>query len=117
MDVKDILIKYLEENNFDGLYNNDECWCLKYNLCPCDKIDFNCKAGDLLWDIEHPEEMFITSNRTITIKEILSRYLEENGYEGLCNDNGDCCCQKENICDILQEIELDCTPFRFGENQ
>jgi hypothetical protein len=48
MNVKDIVKKYLEENNFDGLVNRGKCSCKIRDLMPCyyDSIE-NCEAGNL----------------------------------------------------------------------
>lgn len=47
MTVKEIVKKYLEENNFDGLVNRGECSCKKSDLMPCcDNIEI-CEAGKI----------------------------------------------------------------------
>ncbi len=47
MTAKEIIEKYLKDNGFDGLYNEDmECGCLLDDLCPCGEgIGSECKAG------------------------------------------------------------------------
>ena len=47
MDIEEIVIKYLKDNNYDGLYNLGECACLIDDLFPC-MINggvLDCKAG------------------------------------------------------------------------
>jgi hypothetical protein len=44
MNVKEIVKKYLDDNGFDGLYNED-CGCLKDDLAPCGEILYDCEAG------------------------------------------------------------------------
>ena len=44
MTVKEIITKYLNDNGYDGLYNEDEyCACAIDDLCDCPS--FGCKAG------------------------------------------------------------------------
>jgi hypothetical protein len=48
MTVKDIVTKYLKENGYDGLYNEDYCWCEMKNLMPCGdtlSTTSNCEPG------------------------------------------------------------------------
>lgn len=46
MNVRDIVIQYLEANGFDGLYAPGECGCEIADLAPCDDIGFGeCKPG------------------------------------------------------------------------
>ncbi len=42
--VKSIMRKWLNENGFDGLFN-DECACLRKDLMPCDCPGTNCQPG------------------------------------------------------------------------
>ena len=45
MNCIEIVEKYLKDNNFDGLYN-DDCFCEIGNLCPFDdRIISLCKPG------------------------------------------------------------------------
>ena len=44
--VEQIVKKYLEENEFDGLFNEySECSCLVGDLAPCGEIGLDCEAG------------------------------------------------------------------------
>jgi len=45
--VRDMLIDFLRERMYDGLYNAAlECGCELADLCPCDEPEINdCKAG------------------------------------------------------------------------
>ena len=46
MTVKEIIEKYLLDNNYDGLFNDDaECACEIENLFPCDCIGKDCQSG------------------------------------------------------------------------
>ena len=44
MNVKEIVKKYLDENGFDGLYN-DRCGCEKDDLMLCNENLEKCKPG------------------------------------------------------------------------
>jgi hypothetical protein len=45
MDCIDIVLKYLKENGYDGLFN-DECGCVLDDLVPCSGEDFStCQPG------------------------------------------------------------------------
>jgi hypothetical protein len=44
MTVKEIIIKYLEENGFEGLHS-EECGCSIDNLAACDENCLNCIPG------------------------------------------------------------------------
>ena len=46
MDVKEIVIKHLEANDFDGLVNTtEECGCEIKNLVPCESGCSECKPA------------------------------------------------------------------------
>lgn len=45
MNVKEIIEKYLKENGYDGLYEDDYCGCGLENLAPCDSPGIHCYAG------------------------------------------------------------------------
>lgn len=45
MTVKEIVINYLKENNFDGLFDEDHCACLLEDLIPCNNDFLDCEAG------------------------------------------------------------------------
>lgn len=45
--IANIVIKYLEDNNYDGLYLPGECACKLDNLFPCDQVDLWCQGGYL----------------------------------------------------------------------
>jgi hypothetical protein len=46
MNVKEIIEKYLRENEFDGLFHADsECACLIDDLCPCEDRFDGCEPG------------------------------------------------------------------------
>ena len=44
MNVREIVQKYLKENGFDGIYN-DECACLTDDLAPCSESMDDCEPG------------------------------------------------------------------------
>lgn len=44
MDIRDICIKYLEKNGYDGLCSGD-CACLISDLMPCGEPNVNCDPG------------------------------------------------------------------------
>jgi hypothetical protein len=45
----------------------------------------------------------------MTIKEIISKYLTDNGYEGLFNSDGECGCLLDDLCPCDGEI-AECQP-------
>jgi len=49
MNVKEILIEWLKEHGYDGLYDSgNDCACQLSDLCPCDCGPWMCKAGVFL---------------------------------------------------------------------
>ncbi len=49
MTVNQIVQKFLEENGFDGLFNEEiDCACKLDDLIPCDYLDNNCTVGYLV---------------------------------------------------------------------
>lgn len=44
MDAHQIVIAYLDENHYQGLYK-DECGCFLYDLAPCGAIGLGCIPG------------------------------------------------------------------------
>jgi hypothetical protein len=61
MNVAEILRKYLENNNFDGLCNSDlECGCELDDLFPCDENAQDCKPGFKIDSEEY--DFIITTN-------------------------------------------------------
>ncbi len=50
MNVLDIIVNYLKENNYDGLYYENECSCLLDDICPCGELSLNCQPGYKLYD-------------------------------------------------------------------
>ncbi len=54
--VKEIIRDYLNENEFDGLYQPGECACEKSDLAPCGETPLDCMVGykipcECEWDI------------------------------------------------------------------
>jgi hypothetical protein len=48
MNVREIVMDWLKEHGFDGLFNSDgECGCKRDDLCHCDEPSIYCKAGYL----------------------------------------------------------------------
>lgn len=47
MTVKEIIEKYLKDNNYDGLYYPGECACKLDDLMPCEDCNFDCQPGIL----------------------------------------------------------------------
>ncbi len=43
--VKEIVRDYLNENEFDGLYQPGECACEKSDLAPCGETPLDCMVG------------------------------------------------------------------------
>ena len=44
--VFEIVWQYLEDNDYDGLYNpNDDCACSKDDLEPCSQMSSECTCG------------------------------------------------------------------------
>ena len=51
MTVKEIVLQYLKDNGYDGLYY-DECGCSLDNLMPCGCEKDECKPGHLIKETE-----------------------------------------------------------------
>ena len=50
MNVKEILIKYLKNHGYDGLFSEyGDCGCDIEDLIPCDEACHNCEAGYKTW--------------------------------------------------------------------
>ncbi len=47
MNGKDILIEWLKEHGYDGLYDDDDCGCTLDNLMPCESCPDMCLPGHL----------------------------------------------------------------------
>ena len=45
MQVSEIVHKYLVENKYEGLYNDDSCACTLDDLFPCEQFCDNCEPG------------------------------------------------------------------------
>jgi len=46
MTVKEIIVKYLKENGYDGLCHVDsECGCEISDLIPCSELNDSCETG------------------------------------------------------------------------
>ena len=45
MTVKEIIEKWLRENGYSGLYNEDECGCSIDDFIPCGESCNECKPG------------------------------------------------------------------------
>ena len=43
--VKEILVNYIQENNYDGLYSEFECACDINDLASCDQLMLDCTVG------------------------------------------------------------------------
>jgi hypothetical protein len=48
MTVKEIVLQYLKDNGYDGLYYEDQCGCMIYNLMPCGCDKDDCRPGHLI---------------------------------------------------------------------
>lgn len=78
MDLKAIIYVYLDERNFDGLFNPDLCCCKKDDLMPCEEPDVaNCQPGYIqkcYCDSDYPDtcpngwDMCIGKEKTICDK-------------------------------------------------
>lgn len=45
MNVQEIVIQYLRQNGFDGLYYPGECGCEINDLAPCGEMTGQCEPG------------------------------------------------------------------------
>ncbi len=46
MTVKEIVTKHLQDNGYDGLFNEDnDCMCIQGALNPCNKLNLYCEPG------------------------------------------------------------------------
>lgn len=86
MTVQEIVKKYLEENGYDGLCD-DECGCFIDDLNPCGSCMFDCQAGykkkrNGSWII-HPVKD--EDNEDLEMGTIFIG----NDYDGECDDNED----------------------------
>jgi len=62
MTVKEILIKYLIEHEYDGLFSDGDCSCRNDDLIPCGGDCEDCKPGYLhLGDDDY--DFYIKSER------------------------------------------------------
>lgn len=52
MNVKEIVLQYLKDNGFDGLYYDDSCGCKIEWLMPCSCDKDECRPGHLMTDTE-----------------------------------------------------------------
>ena len=43
--IESVLIKYMDEHGYDGLYLDDDCGCLKDDLAPCGSLGLGCSFG------------------------------------------------------------------------
>lgn len=53
MNIIEIIHKYLDDNDYDGLFNPGLCGCVKKDLEPCDCIENNCQPG---YKVDSPED-------------------------------------------------------------
>ena len=59
LSIEEITKKYLLDNKFDGLYNEEGCACVLEDLMSCGEPDvFYCKAGYRLKLTEEEEEEY-----------------------------------------------------------
>lgn len=64
MKVIEIVKLYLEQNGYDGLYNEDgECACLNDNLELCGEMLSTCKAGYLQKDPDTEYDFVIGAHK------------------------------------------------------
>ena len=52
--VKEIVLEYLREKGFDGLFS-DECGCRNQDLGPCGEMSQDCTAGYIRLVANNPE--------------------------------------------------------------
>lgn len=45
MNCYEIIIKYLKDNNYDGLHDAGRCACTIDDLMPCDEFILSCEPG------------------------------------------------------------------------
>jgi hypothetical protein len=62
MNVKEIIEKWLTDNGYDGLYNDEECGCQCGDLFPCDGPVDECRPGHLI-PIKDGEGTFFIGRR------------------------------------------------------
>ena len=49
------------------------------------------------------------SDSPMTVREIIKKYLEDNGFDGLCNINVECGCRLDDLCPCQENCFL-CEP-------
>jgi hypothetical protein len=52
MTVKEIVLQYLKDNGYDGLYYEDQCGCSLDHFMPCGGEREECRPGHLMKDKE-----------------------------------------------------------------
>jgi hypothetical protein len=74
MNVRVIVKKFLEENGYDGLCNDDLCGCKLDDLFPCDCCGLDCEPGyevevkNLTQEQKHHLDIWIDSGFVIMSK-------------------------------------------------
>ena len=57
------------------------------------------------------------TRQQITVKDIISEYLKDNGYDGLYNPDYDCGCSREDTAPCFGGIPGECIPAYYNENK
>lgn len=66
MDILDLIIRELENTDYDGLYNEDgECGCILGDLAPCGEMPNSCIFGyKIEADSNSDFDWFVVAERT-----------------------------------------------------
>lgn len=63
MNVREILVEYLESNGFDGLVCSGECGCDISDLIPCENNQSACEPGYRIPDKTGEFDYLITTKK------------------------------------------------------
>ena len=117
LNVKEIVKKYLKENNYPGLHDGDECYCELENLLACDEAPCDCETCEVAYKVEpKSKECDYCQENNMCVHVSYNESMDPACHEKHCSEG----CLRPlderdlNMCDTCENASSEC-PAKFED--